>query len=50
MPAMFEKSGEAFRYPTVIASTFMAPAMQMAVFCQQVLGDERPGVERGEVW
>ena len=42
LPAMFEKSGEAFRYPTVIASTFMAPAMQMAVFCQQVLGDEGP--------
>jgi pyruvate,water dikinase len=42
LPAIFQKSGEAFRYPTVIASTFMAPAMQMAVFCQQTLGDEGP--------
>jgi pyruvate,water dikinase len=42
LPEVFHKSGLAFRYPTVIASSFMAPALQMAVFCQQVLGDEGP--------
>ncbi|HEX5141692.1 MAG TPA: PEP-utilizing enzyme [Dehalococcoidia bacterium] len=42
LPEIFDKAGEAFRYPTVIASEFMRPALQFTVFCHETLGEEGP--------
>jgi pyruvate,water dikinase len=42
LPDVFQKSADAFRYPTVIASTFMMPALLMASFCERELGADGP--------
>ena len=42
LPDAFRRVSEAFRYPTVIASEFMAPALALTLFCEQVLGDDGP--------
>ena len=42
LPEIFQQSADAFRYPTVIASTFMMPALLMAAFCERELGEDGP--------
>ena len=42
LPDVFAESADAFRYPTVIASTFMMPAILMTVFCDRELGEDGP--------
>jgi pyruvate,water dikinase len=42
LPEVFQKAADAFRYPTVIASTFMMPAILMADFCARELGEDGP--------
>jgi rifampicin phosphotransferase len=42
LPELFQQSAEGFRYPTVIASTFMMPALLMAAFCDRELGPDGP--------
>ena len=42
LPKVFEQVADAFRYPTVIASTFMMPAILMAAFCDRELGEDGP--------
>ncbi len=42
LPGVFQQVADAFRYPTVIASTFMMPALLMADFCNRELGEDGP--------
>ena len=42
LPDVFNEVAEAFRYPTVIASNFMMPAILMAAFCDRELGEDGP--------
>lgn len=42
LPEIFQASARAFRYPTVVASSFMAPTLQMVVLCEQELGEDGP--------
>ncbi|HEX5369800.1 MAG TPA: hypothetical protein VFY10_10345, partial [Dehalococcoidia bacterium] len=42
LPDVFRRVSQAFRYPTVIASEFMAPALALTLFCEDVLGDDGP--------
>ena len=42
LPDVFRRVSEAFRYPTVIASEFMAPALALTLFCEDVLGEDGP--------
>src|SRR5690606_11016873 len=42
MPNAFQQAAEAFRYPTVIASPFMMPALLLTAFCERELGDDGP--------
>jgi phosphohistidine swiveling domain-containing protein len=42
LPDVFERSAEAFSYPTVVASAFMAPGMALADFCDREIGPDGP--------
>ncbi len=42
LPELFQQVAAAFRYPTVIASNFMMPALQMAALCDQEMGEDGP--------
>jgi len=42
LPDVFQRVAEAFRYPTVIASNFMMPAILLADFCDRALGEDGP--------
>jgi pyruvate,water dikinase len=42
LPGLFHEVAEAFRYPTVIASNFMMPAIKMAALCDEELGEDGP--------
>jgi pyruvate,water dikinase len=42
LPEIFRRSADAFRYPTVIATTFMMPALVLAAFCERELGPDGP--------
>ena len=42
LPEVFDQAAEAFKYPTVVAGAFMAPALALADFCERELGPDGP--------